>query len=260
MTHLRSRYGQSAETSAFLKSRRDKITPEQAGLPVYGTRRVSGLRRSGVASLAGVRVEYYTRLERGNLSGVSDSVLDALAQALRLDDTERTHLYDLARAAHATPARTRRRPAQPTVRPSVRRIVEGIPNGLAVDPAGRTLYVADSQKGTVWAVQQAAPRPPGWSTPPSRSRRPRPCRVDDFNFLSDRSNLVFAALNTQNQIAVVYPNGTTRTVLTASDGLASPTATAVRGMRLYITDGGLSEPHDAKLQSGKINLGTLLSH
>jgi transcriptional regulator with XRE-family HTH domain len=94
-----------AEVSAFLKSRRDKITPGQAGLPVYGNRRVAGLRRSEVAMLAGVSVEYYTRLERGNLGGVSDSVLDSIAQALRLDDVERTHLYDLARAADAAPAR-----------------------------------------------------------------------------------------------------------------------------------------------------------
>ncbi|MET9386997.1 helix-turn-helix transcriptional regulator [Streptomyces sp. NPDC002928] len=140
-----------AEVSAFLKSRRDKITPEQAGLPVYGNRRVSGLRRSEVALLAGVSVEYYTRLERGNLSGASDSVLDSLAQALRLDDTERTHLYDLARAANATPARARRRPARPTVRPSVQRIVEGLPelpafvqnnrfDVLVANPLARALY------------------------------------------------------------------------------------------------------------------------
>ncbi|MET9449012.1 hypothetical protein [Streptomyces cinerochromogenes] len=90
---------------------------------------------------------------------------------------------------------------------------------------------------------------------PGPHRHQRPHRIDDFNFLSDQSNVVFAALNTQNQIAVVYPNGTTRTVLTASDGLGSPTATAVRGKRLYITDGGLNEPHDAQVQSGKIDLG-----
>jgi transcriptional regulator with XRE-family HTH domain len=115
-----------AEIRAFLKSRRDKITPEQAGLPVYGNRRVTGLRRSEVAMLAGVSVEYYTRLERGNLRGVSDSVLDALAQALRLDDTERMYLYDLARVAGPAPeARARQRAVRPTVRPSVARIVEG---------------------------------------------------------------------------------------------------------------------------------------
>ncbi|GAA2598288.1 helix-turn-helix transcriptional regulator [Streptomyces roseoviolaceus] len=115
-----------AEVSAFLKSRRAKITPEQAGMPVYGQRRVPGLRRGEVAMLAGMSVEYYTRLERGNLGGVSDSVLDALAQALRLDDTERDHLYALARAANTSPARVRRRPKKATVRPSVLRIVEGL--------------------------------------------------------------------------------------------------------------------------------------
>jgi transcriptional regulator with XRE-family HTH domain len=139
-----------AEVSAFLKSRRGKITPEQAGLPVYGHRRVPGLRRGEVAMLAGVSVEYYTRLERGDLSGVSDSVLDALAQALRLDDTERDHLYALARAASATPARVRRRP-KATVRRSVLRIIEGLHEQpayvrnnrmdiLAANPLARALH------------------------------------------------------------------------------------------------------------------------
>lgn len=115
-----------AEVRAFLRSRRDKITPGQAGLPVYGTRRVAGLRRSEVAMLAGVSVEYYTRLERGSLAGVSESVLDALAQALRLDDTERAHLHDLARAANTTPARARRRQVPATVRPTVARMVQAM--------------------------------------------------------------------------------------------------------------------------------------
>ncbi|GHH27506.1 helix-turn-helix transcriptional regulator [Streptomyces lanatus] len=138
--------------SAFLRSRRDKITPEQAGLPTYGQRRVPGLRRGEVATLAGVSVEYYTRLERGNLQGVSDSVLDALAHALRLDDTERMYLYDLARAAGPAPgARAPRRESRPTVRPSVARIVDGMPelpayvmnnrlDALAANPLGRALY------------------------------------------------------------------------------------------------------------------------
>ncbi|MEU1804752.1 helix-turn-helix transcriptional regulator [Streptomyces sp. NPDC019937] len=140
-----------AEVSAFLKSRRGRITPEQAGLPVYGHRRVPGLRRGEVAMLAGVSVEYYTRLERGDLSGVSDSVLDALAQALRLDDTERDHLYALARAASTTPARVRRRPRKATVRPSVLRIIEGLHDQpayvrnnrmdvLAANPLARALH------------------------------------------------------------------------------------------------------------------------
>ncbi|MFC9912879.1 helix-turn-helix transcriptional regulator [Streptomyces sp. NPDC059862] len=140
-----------AEVSAFLKSRRDKIKPEQAGLPVYGQRRVPGLRRGEVAMLAGVSVEYYTRLERGNLGGVSDSVLDALAQTLRLDETEREHLYDLARAANASPPRVRRRPKKATVRPSVLRIIEGLHDQpayvrnnrmdiLAANPLARALH------------------------------------------------------------------------------------------------------------------------
>lgn len=138
--------------SAFLRSRRDKITPEQAGLPTYGQRRVPGLRRAEVATLAGVSVEYYTRLERGNLRGASDSVLDALARALRLDATERMYLYDLARAAGAPPdASADQREVRPVVRPSVARIVDAMAelpafvmnnrlDALATNPLGRALY------------------------------------------------------------------------------------------------------------------------
>ena len=109
------------EVKAFLSSRRAKITPEQAGLANYGrNRRVPGLRRSEVADLAGVSVEYYAQLERGNLSGVSDSVLDALARALCLDEAERAHLLDLARAAGPV-RRARRRPAARQVRPNLAR-------------------------------------------------------------------------------------------------------------------------------------------
>src|SRR5215813_15553463 len=76
----------------FLASRRARITPEQGGLPSFGgTRRVAGLRRAEVAMLAGVSPDYYSRLERGNLSGVSEGVLNAIARALRLDDAERSH-------------------------------------------------------------------------------------------------------------------------------------------------------------------------
>src|SRR5687768_16944180 len=87
----------------FLASRRARITPERAGLPAFGAnRRVPGLRREEVALLAGVSVDYYTRLERGNLNGVSDSVLEALARALELDRAEHDHLYDLARTANTS--------------------------------------------------------------------------------------------------------------------------------------------------------------
>ncbi|WP_430788471.1 helix-turn-helix transcriptional regulator [Actinoplanes sp. G11-F43] len=116
-----------AEISAFLKSRRDKITPEEAGVQSYGERRVPGLRRGEVAQLAGVSAEYYTRLERGNVGGVSENVLDALARALRLDEFEQAHLRHLVRAAAAPRSRASARAVAPAVRPSVVRMVEGMP-------------------------------------------------------------------------------------------------------------------------------------
>ena len=139
-----------SEIREFLTSRRARITPQQAGLPVFGgTRRVLGLRREEAAMLAGVSVDYYTRLERGNLKGVSEIVLDALARGLRLDEAERAHLFDLARAAGPTTARPRRRPL-PQVRSSVQRILESmtvpafVQNGrldvLAANRLGCALY------------------------------------------------------------------------------------------------------------------------
>jgi transcriptional regulator with XRE-family HTH domain len=139
------------EVKAFLSSRRAKITPEQAGLAAYSRgRRVPGLRRSEVADLAGVSVEYYARLERGNLSGVSDSVLDALARALQLDEAESAHLLALARGAGPA-ARSRRKPPAQLVRPSVARVLElmtEIPafvnnrrlDVLAANPLAQALY------------------------------------------------------------------------------------------------------------------------
>ncbi|AGZ44005.1 helix-turn-helix domain-containing protein [Actinoplanes friuliensis] len=139
------------EVKAFLSSRRAKITPEQAGLQHFNrNRRVPGLRRSEVADLAGVSVEYYAQLERGNLAGASDSVLEALARALHLDEAEQQHLAALARAAGPAP-RIRRKPAAQHVRPSVARALElmtEIPafvnNGrgdvIAANPLTRALY------------------------------------------------------------------------------------------------------------------------
>ena len=137
------------EISEFLLSRRSRVTAEGAGLPSYGRRRVPGLRREEVASLAGVSVDYYKRLERGNLSGVSELVLEALARALQLDDAERAHLFDLARAAGPLDAR-RRRAAQPRVRPVVQRILDKLdtpailrgPHAdyFAANQLGRALY------------------------------------------------------------------------------------------------------------------------
>ena len=85
------------EFADFLASRRARLTPEQAGLPIYGgNRRVAGLRREEVALMAGVSVDYYVKLERGNARGVSESVLEALSRALQLDEAEHAHLLDLA--------------------------------------------------------------------------------------------------------------------------------------------------------------------
>jgi transcriptional regulator with XRE-family HTH domain len=116
----------ASEVREFLTSRRAKITPQRAGLPLYGRqRRVSGLRREEVALLAGISVEYYTRLERGNARGVSDDVLEAVSRALQLDEAEHAHLLDLARAANAH--RPPRRSATPQgVRPSIQRIVDAL--------------------------------------------------------------------------------------------------------------------------------------
>ncbi|WP_037864238.1 helix-turn-helix transcriptional regulator [Streptomyces sp. NRRL S-340] len=140
----------AAEVREFLSSRRARITPQQAGLPVYGDkRRVTGLRREEVALLAGMSVDYYVRLERGNLSGASDSVLEALAHALQLDEAERTHLYDLARAA--TPSGRRPPTTSSRVRPTIMRLLDSmtdvpayVRNGrfdiLAANTLGRALY------------------------------------------------------------------------------------------------------------------------
>jgi transcriptional regulator with XRE-family HTH domain len=139
------------EIREFLTSRRARITPEQAGLHSYGSRRVPGLRREEVAVLAGVSAPYYTRLERGDMSGVSESVLEALARALQLDDAERAHLFDLARAAQPTPVRPRRRQAKQRVRPEVQWTLDAITGGgafvgnerldlLAANQLGRALF------------------------------------------------------------------------------------------------------------------------
>jgi transcriptional regulator with XRE-family HTH domain len=137
-----------SEIREFLASRRARITPEQAGLPVFGgTRRVLGLRREEAAMLAGVSVDYYTRLERGNLGGVSETVLEALARGLRLDEAEREHLFDLARAAGPPTSRPRRRSPQ-TVRPSVQRILDAMTGAPAFAQNGRLDVLAANRLGT----------------------------------------------------------------------------------------------------------------
>jgi transcriptional regulator with XRE-family HTH domain len=131
----------------FLTSRRARISPDQVGLPIYGSRRVPGLRREEVAVLAGVSAPYYTRLERGDMSGVSDSVLEALARALQLDDAERAHLFDLARAMKPASAPARRRAVRPRVRPSVQHLLDALTGAPAIVHNARLDNLAANQLG-----------------------------------------------------------------------------------------------------------------
>src|SRR6266513_3167994 len=145
----------------FLTSRRARITPEQAGLVSYGSRRVPVLRSEEVAVLAGVSVPYYTRLERGDISGVSDSVLEALAGALQLDDAERAHLFDLARAAQPTPLRPRRRRSKQHVRPEVQWTLDAITGAPAFVSNERLDILAANQLGrALFSELYAAPARP----------------------------------------------------------------------------------------------------
>lgn len=134
----------------FLTSRRARISPEQAGLPAYGgNRRVAGLRREEVAILTGVSVDYYVRLERGNLAGASESVLDALANALKLDEAERKYLFDLARTSGSARRTARKKPG--AVRPAVLQVLDAMTDApawvrnarhdiIAANSMGRALY------------------------------------------------------------------------------------------------------------------------
>ncbi|AWL36458.1 helix-turn-helix domain-containing protein [Streptomyces albidoflavus] len=143
-----------AEVREFLTSRRSRISPERAGLPAGPRRRVPGLRRSEVAALADVSVEYYAKLERGHLAGVSPAVLEAVARALRLDEAEREHLLNLARAADGSDAlaRPRRRATrQWTPHRSLQWTLDAVTGGpafvrngrmdvLAANPLARAFY------------------------------------------------------------------------------------------------------------------------
>jgi transcriptional regulator with XRE-family HTH domain len=122
------------EVREFLMSRRARVAPDAVGLPAGPNRRVAGLRRGEVALLAGVSVEYYAKLERGRIGGASAAVLDAVGDALLLDDTERAHLFDLARAADGIPlsGRARRRPARPAAsRTTLQWTLDAITGGVA---------------------------------------------------------------------------------------------------------------------------------
>ena len=169
-----------AEIREFLTSRRARISPEEAGLPWYSeNRRVPGLRREEVAMLAGVSVDYYTRLERGNAGGVSENVLEALARALHLDEAERAHLYDLARSAGPTRPNRRRRPPTQRVRPSVQRMLDAITAAPAFVRNGRMDLLAANRLGRAF-YSQHYDSPHG---PPNSAR---------FIFLDPRATAFYA--------------------------------------------------------------------
>jgi transcriptional regulator with XRE-family HTH domain len=139
-----------SDVREFLMSRRAKLTPGEAGLPAGPNRRVAGLRRAEVAVLAGMSVEYYSKLERGIIAGASSTVLEAIARALQLDDTERAHLFDLARAADGIPlsGRPRRRGSKNAVtRPSLLWALSTITDGIAFVRNTRQDILATNELG-----------------------------------------------------------------------------------------------------------------
>lgn len=162
------------EVREFVMSRRAQITPERAGITTSSNRRVPGLRRNEVAMLADVSVEYYAKIERGNLAGVSDSVLDALARALQLDDAEREYFFGLARVAHdaAEPVK-RRKPKTWLPRPSLLRALDVITDGPAFVRNGRMDILATNPLGAAFYEHVL--------TGPARGNLAR------FNFLDERS-------------------------------------------------------------------------
>ena len=151
-----------AHVREFLVSRRERITPAEAGLPAYGggNRRVKGLRREEVALLAGVSIDYYVRMERGNLAGASDAVLDGIASALQLDDAERAHLFDLAQAAQPVPPRHRRAKTS-GVTDVIQQILDAITEAPAwVRNARHDMLAANRLARALYAPVLADPRRP----------------------------------------------------------------------------------------------------
>ncbi|WP_018763324.1 helix-turn-helix transcriptional regulator [Arthrobacter sp. 135MFCol5.1] len=164
-----------SEVREFLTSRRAKVDPKDVGLPTGTNRRVAGLRRTEVAVLAGVSVEYYTKLERGAISGASPEVLHAIAKALLLDDAERAHLFDLAHAASPVARPPRRRSTKGWMpHPSLQWILDSVTAGPAFVRNGRMDLLAANTLGR--AFYKDAYDMPG--QPPNIAR---------FTFLDERS-------------------------------------------------------------------------
>ncbi|MBW3068455.1 MULTISPECIES: helix-turn-helix transcriptional regulator [unclassified Actinomyces] len=174
-----------AELKDFLTTRRAKVQPQMVGLPVVGgRRRVPGLRREEVAMLAGVSVDYYTRLERGNAAGASDEVLEALASALLLDDAERQHLIDLARTV--TPmGRIRRRRGRAnscTIRPDTQWLLDAMPMPAAVRNGSGDYVAANTMARALYHPMFVDPIPEVAAEHPSMAR---------FIFLDPRAREFF---------------------------------------------------------------------
>ena len=150
-----------AQVQEFLASRRARITPAQAGLPAYGgNRRVKGLRREEVALLAGVSIDYYVRMERGNLAGASDAVLEGVARALQLDDAEHDHLFNLARTSTTKPAR-QHRTREAGVTASVQQVLDAIIDAPAwVRNARHDMLAANRMARALYAPLLSDPRRP----------------------------------------------------------------------------------------------------
>jgi transcriptional regulator with XRE-family HTH domain len=165
----------------FLASRRARITPEQVGLPTSGRRRVPGLRREEVAVLAGVSTEWYTRLEKGHISGVSDDVVDAVARALQLDDDERTYLFDMARAAQRTHRGSSRR-KDVNILPRVQWLLDSMTLSCAFVRNGRQDIIASN------ALARALHAPVHDSTTTAEHGRPNIAR---YIFLDPYSHHFF---------------------------------------------------------------------
>ncbi|MEU8575291.1 helix-turn-helix domain-containing protein [Streptomyces asoensis] len=144
----------------FLQSRRSQLSPEDVGVPTYGERRrVPGLRREELALLAGVSASYYTRLEQGHSQGASSEVLDALAGALRLDESERRYLHGLAQVDRR---RTRgRRPAPERVAPATRQLLDVMGDVPAIVLGRRTDVLAWNRLGHALFAGDLDPGAPG---------------------------------------------------------------------------------------------------
>ncbi|MEH0449730.1 MULTISPECIES: helix-turn-helix domain-containing protein [unclassified Streptomyces] len=135
----------TSQLGDFLRTRRAQLRPDEAGVPTYGERRrVPGLRREELALLAGVSASYYARLEQGHSLGASPEVLDAIARALRLEESERLHLHDLARSAKP---RTGRRPAPERVIEATRQLLDALADVPAIVIGRRSDVLAWNRLG-----------------------------------------------------------------------------------------------------------------